>query len=501
MPSHMPLVRRVQPKPGGNPAPGPVLVAGLLPLLALALVSCRGAKVEGESGATGGGSGGSGPGMPARPGGLPGTGGQSGGALPPAGQPGVSPDAATCAEESHQAQVVPVDLLLLVDASQSMSSSTGTESKHALVRRALLRFIREPQSAGLGLGLQFFPLPSSGSTCDGEAVCGFPTGGLQPPACQPLMVCQSSLAADEPTLCGGRFPDCNDCVPLGRCSESLADCTNVGQPCATGASDLCQGLGSVCQTSSGETVNCRPETYGAPTVPIVASPAPAERLVARAFGLRGADGTTPMRPAVQGALDYLKTHAATHPGRKVALILATDGVPNERSCQPNTVADVAMVLDQGQAAAIATYVIGVANQNEVMSRAAFAQLASAGGTGQPYLLTPTDDLAEKLTETLAQIRGQALPCEFAIPAATAGAIDYGKVNLGFKGAAGSVDVLYAGSADRCDPMNGGWYYDVDPASGAKPTRIIVCPATCARFKAEPSATVDLRFGCQTRTID
>ena len=114
-----------------------------------------------------------------------------------------------------------------------------------------------------------------------------------------------------------------------------------------------------------------------------------------------------------------------------------------------------------------------------------------------------DILAERLTETLAEIRGRALPCEFTIPAPAAGAgtIDYGMVNLGFQGAAGSTDVLYAGSMDRCDPVDGGWYYDVDPATGQQPTRVVVCPATCAKFKSEPSATVNLRFGCKTRVID
>jgi hypothetical protein len=49
-------------------------------------------------------------------------------------------------------------------------------------------------------------------------------------------------------------------------------------------------------------------------------------------------------------------------------------------------------------------------------------------------------------------------------------------------------------------MRGGWYYDVDPAMG-RPTRILTCPATCARLQAEPSATVEIRYGCATRTID
>jgi hypothetical protein len=46
-------------------------------------------------------------------------------------------------------------------------------------------------------------------------------------------------------------------------------------------------------------------------------------------------------------------------------------------------------------------------------------------------------------------------------------------------------------------MRGGWYYDTDPAQGM-PTTVHVCPATCARFKAEMGGAVELRFGCKTR---
>ena len=77
-------------------------------------------------------------------------------------------------------------------------------------------------------------------------------------------------------------------------------------------------------------------------------------------------------------------------------------------------------------------------------------------------------------------------------------IDYGKVNLRFKGSTGAEDVLGAGKVERCDPVNGGWYYDV-VATGT-PTRVIACEATCRKFKADPSASVELTFGCRTRYV-
>ena len=50
-------------------------------------------------------------------------------------------------------------------------------------------------------------------------------------------------------------------------------------------------------------------------------------------------------------------------------------------------------------------------------------------------------------------------------------------------------------------MRGGWYYDVDPASGGNPTRVVVCDNTCKAFTADANTKVDLVFGCKTVVIN
>src|SRR6185369_4549274 len=76
------------------------------------------------------------------------------------GGSGPVPDERLCSEQVHAAMPVPVDLLLLVDASSSMLDPVaGGATKHALVRDALVAFVSDPRSAGLGIGLQYFPLP------------------------------------------------------------------------------------------------------------------------------------------------------------------------------------------------------------------------------------------------------------------------------------------------------------------------------------------------------
>src|SRR5438552_3587541 len=73
-----------------------------------------------------------------------------------AGQPGTDTAATMkedkCAGESQAAKQVPVDLLLLVDRSGSMTYrvSPGGKSKWEMAQDALTTFIKDPKSAGLG---------------------------------------------------------------------------------------------------------------------------------------------------------------------------------------------------------------------------------------------------------------------------------------------------------------------------------------------------------------
>jgi hypothetical protein len=49
-------------------------------------------------------------------------------------------------------------------------------------------------------------------------------------------------------------------------------------------------------------------------------------------------------------------------------------------------------------------------------------------------------------------------------------------------------------------VRGGWYYDVDPASGGTPTSILACDASCTAFRADLTIQVDIVLGCQTVTV-
>jgi hypothetical protein len=471
-------------------------------LILVAAVACTPQVVSKDPGSPGsGGAGGQGgPGGGGTGGGPPAGGSPDGGfGLPVADAAVSAPDSAAsppsaCAQSKVGAQQVQVDLLILLDNSTSMRTAAGAQSKWNAAQAALVAFVMDPASAGLGVGLSFFPHapPTQGCTSDAECPSGdcfendFCRGGTQ-----------LSNYACFPAGLPNRCPLGGTCSAGGLCAISKQPCHQLDAPCTGAPGDICRRQMRVCTTDAED--SCQAADYQQPSVSIAALPGNQANLVG-AIGARAPYGGTPTGVALRGAYEHIRTHLAANPGRRVAVILATDGVPS--SCMPRDAPGIAADIRMAQMGtpAILTYVIGVfAADEQAMARSTLEMFATAGGTGTPYLLDATANLGMRLNEALAAIRGQSLPCEFTIPSGT-GAIDFGKVNVTLQAAGAEQTVPYVESATRCDPMRGGWYYDVPPATG-KPTRILVCPASCSRFKGAPDAKVSLVFGCATQVID
>jgi hypothetical protein len=104
-----------------------------------------------------------------------------------------------------------------------------------------------------------------------------------------------------------------------------------------------------------------------------------------------------------------------------------------------------------------------------------------------------------LIASLAQgvVTSTKLDCSWAIPPPPPGqTFDSGLVNVQYlssKPGAMPAPIYYVPSAAACGPA-GGWYYD-DPQ---KPTKVLVCPATCATIQADDAGKVDILFGCSTQ---
>jgi hypothetical protein len=439
--------------------------------------------------------------------GMGGSGGTSSGGARDAGFGFVVADASTttsavgdaagpaCAQAKVGAQQVPVDLLVLLDNSGSMNAAAGMRTKWATAQEALVTFVKDPASAGLGVGLAFFPHSPELQACNAGADC--PSGD-----CRDHAVCLGvggfSGYSCFPATANNRCPLGGTCTPQGVCSMSKLECRNLDAPCPSGADgDVCVRADKVCE-SDGED-SCEVSQYQKPSVPIAPLPGNEAKLVTVING-RTTSGGTPTGVALRGAFEHLRTHLQANPGRRGAVILTTDGLPSG-TCMPTDPPSIAgdIRLAQMGTPPIDTYVIGVFTRTEAMqARPALEMFAAAGGTGMPFLLDSTADLGQRLNEALARIRGQALPCEFVIPPGN-GAIDFGKVNVTLQSNGQEQTVPYVEGMDRCDPARGGWYYDVVPAAGT-PTRILACPATCQKFKAEREPKVSLVFGCETVVV-
>jgi hypothetical protein len=424
----------------------------------------------------------------------------------------VLPDAAlpaACAAQSYKAMRLPLDIVMLVDQSPSMLFTIGARTKWDLAREALRTFLRDPRSAGIGVGLQFLPVLATPVPCQSDVDCGTLFACAGPNGCEGTV-----NAAGRAQRCdlgaGGNLPDCprpNTCQPLGRCAQSGRDCTAVGMPCPGGAAgDSCVVMPRTC---SGYPIpvfpSCAPADYVKLAVPIGELPASQDALV-RAMDMRNPNpnlGFSPIGNAAQGVFDHLHARLMANPGRRVVMVLVTDGVGGGCFFGWNTAETLERGLAGELARSISTYIIGLfseSREEDAAAPAALRRFAVAGGTKEPFLIRPPDDAAAKLTDALNQIRAATLPCEYAIPAPAIGTVDFMKVNLHFRGASGEEDIPYVGRAERCDPVRGGWYYDVDPASG-KPMRMLACDATCRRFKTDERAEVSIAVGCATRVIE
>lgn len=243
---------------------------------------------------------------------------------------------------------------------------------------------------------------------------------------------------------------------------------------------------------------CTSSAYATPDVPITTLPQPAQEIVS-SLHANNPWGNTPMVPALQGAVDYTKNWQQTNPSRTTVIVLATDGLPDE-SCQfvedGGTVNSLPNVVQIASDAAngtppIKTFVIGVGDALTDLN-----QIAAAGGTTSAVLVNTLSGVEQQFADALNTIRKRALSCDYVIPASEAGTIDNSKVNVRFTPNDGSADqnFIYVQTLSNCDKATGGagWYYDDE----AHPTRVQLCPNSCATAKASTTGQIDILFGCE-----
>jgi hypothetical protein len=483
---------------------------GILAAVLLALVGCTGVRHP-AAGADAGGAGGAGTdasvvfGHPDAP--------SVSDAPPPPIDFGVAADAgppervvggpalgdAACASQTQKAERLPLDMYVLLDSSSSMTELTMQgQSKWDAVRAALTAFLRDPNSAGLGVGLQYFPLTRPGvpPECAASPACG--ANG----PCHLLKTCTAGTTikiCEQNADCGAG----DTCVLLGGCTLTPDFCIPVGGACGAGVrgtprGNQCAPLAGYCD---GRDI-CDGTSYATPAVEVAPLPGAQNPLIA-SLNQHMPDGLTPTSGALTGAIAHAQALAKATPGRRVVVLLATDGFPSE--CAPFDIPGVSAIAAKGLSTApnVSTYVIGVFAPDEQQSaQMNLDALALAGGTKKAFVINLSQNVTQEFVAALNAVRTSALSCQFKVPVAKAGdTLDYYKVNVQFTSGAGqTVTIGNVHDKTACDPTKGGWYYDADPANGGMPQDISICDTTCTQLKADVAGRVDVLLGCKTEII-
>jgi len=190
------------------------------------------------------------------------------------------------------------------------------------------------------------------------------------------------------------------------------------------------------------------------------------------------------------------------------LLLITDGTPTctiDCACTEDNQPVESRPLIEEAATALAsgvrTFVIGSPGSED--TRAVLSQIASKGGTakancsdaGPEYChfdMTTEPDLEKALSRALQQVAKSLRSCEYPIPPAPAGQVlDPDLVNVLFTSDGGTTDTIARDpSANDCVE---GWQYSADGDN------IVLCGEACDRARANPEASVEVLFGCETVT--
>ncbi len=496
---------------------------------------------SGGSGGAGGATGGAGGAMGGTGGSVVVTGGASGAGASGASSGTGGTDIIECAGSVEMGMPIPVDVYVMLDISGSMLEPA---TKWDSVKSALGSFFVDPQSAGLSVAIQYFPLPFPGAppTCTTDAECGEAGPCLlnvcqQTPGafvhCAPsadpqdTAPCTNAVMADDGPCTTGvcrlsgkacaTDTDCQQvqaslgkCVQFGSCEgDPTLSCgiSNPGFNQPGCGPDNTPGMCLPAATSfCVHDAKCDPADYQLPAVEFLTLPDTAGTLTASIAAQMPA-GATPTRPALRGAIAHAREWAASHIGHSVVVVLATDGLPTDctggrgvfGADSPSALQDTIAAATEGfvpavsTSASVQTFVIGVFAETDTTAQANLDQIATAGGSDKAHVITGGNVQADFLT-ALNDIRAARLACEYQIPPPKPGStLDFNLVNVQLTNQ-GVTQSLYYVAPDMCTGADDEWHYDVEPTKGV-PTKLVACPKTCERLKMTDGAEVDVKLGC------
>jgi hypothetical protein len=273
---------------------------------------------------------------------------------------------------------------------------------------------------------------------------------------------------------------------------------------------------------------------GRQAVPIAPLTQAQQTALSTAVRNQSANGYTPTEAAYLFALGQVQNWNATpdYTSSHRYVVLVTDGIPtvDRDGCTlgsgpQNCITDaeyshlIATVGSQTAATGIKTFVVGVPGSEDPQGAMydpmyKLSLVAQAGGTSKTgctavsgtsngnqvnprgtychYDMTQSTNFAADLVSTIGVIAGQAISCDYKVPAAPAGqTIDPNKTNMIYDDGNGNTYLVLPNQSPTCDR---GWHF-----TDSTNTAITVCQITCDLLKAStnPNAKITLVFGCDT----
>ena len=235
-----------------------------------------------------------------------------------------------CAGTVKQAEKIPLDMYIMLDQSSSMGDAAGSGTKWTEVSGALDAFVAQPAAASLGIGIQYFGVPSGGGTCG------------------------TSCTVDA------------DCGVCGPCFAPIP------------------GFGFCLGAAGGD--SCIASDYATPEVEIATNNGAA---ITASIAAHQPTTSTPTSAALQGAVDHAGAWAQAHPDHVVIALLASDGDPTECNTDLGSIDAIAAAAFAGTPS-IRTFVIGIGSVDALNGIAAaggtgMAFITDQGNTQMQFL--------------------------------------------------------------------------------------------------------------------
>jgi len=226
---------------------------------------------------------------------------------------------------------------------------------------------------------------------------------------------------------------------------------------------------------------CAPQAY---RLPVVARTALPSAVFASSIAKKSPEGGSPMVPAVTGAVDAAKRLAADSHGERAAIVLVTDGGPNDCNSDYAAVRDLIAKAKAGSPS-ISTVVVAVGPEASNLD-----VLAEAGGTQKAIVVSPGDPAkaAQELRTRVAALQATVASCSVALPAPAGHTVDRNAVTVTLTPGSGPSTTLPYNEACA---GNGGWHF----SSSASPATVSLCDGSCHAFATDSKASVSVAFQC------